>query len=445
MTLRVSTRILITGVLLLVVTLITYFPAVDAHVTAPSLRSRAGLWRIWTDPQATQQYYPLTHSAFWIQYPFWGPDPRGYHVVNIVLHVAAALLVWRILERLAVPGALFAAGVFALHPVHVETVAWITELKNTLSTVFYLAALLVYLRFDPPGVRQARVVQRRVPVETRDWRLYALALAFFVCALLSKTVTASLPAAILLIIWWKEGRLAWRRHVLPLIPFFVIGAALGLTTAWIERYLLGAEGEAFALTWVDRVLIAGRAVLFYLGKLVWPVDLIFIYPRWTINRSAGVQYLYPATAVALAVALWALRARIGRGPLVAALFFGGTLVPALGFFNVYPFQYSFVADHFQYLASLGVIALAAALMATGLSRLGVSSTSLRLAVYSTVLLVLAGLSWGQAHIYKDLETLYRDTIARNPGANMAYLNLGGFYWQGGRHHEAIERRGPRRC
>lgn len=440
------TRALIGLGLLLLVTLVTYGPALDgqliwdddAHVTSVSLRSLTGLWRIWTDPRATQQYYPLTHSAFWLEYQLWGVNPVGYHLVNVVLHVLGALLLWRILASLALPGAWLGAAIFALHPVHVESVAWITELKNTLSGAFYLGALLVYLSFDPPGAPAPVTRGKRGVTDARDWRLYGVALALFVCALLSKTVTASLPAAILLIIWWKEGRLGWRRRVVPLVPFFVVGATLGLATAWVERHLVGAEGEDFAFTWVDRGLIAGRALWFYVGKLLWPADLIFIYPRWSIDSSAWWQYVYPAAALAVLVALGALRGRLGRGPLVAALFFGGTLVPALGFFNIYPFIYSFVADHFQYLASLGLITLAAALIAAGLARLGVWQRPAGHAVCAALLLALATLSWQQAHLYKDLETLYRDTIARNPGGRLAYVNLAGRYWQQGRNAEAIE-------
>jgi protein O-mannosyl-transferase len=439
-------RALIAGGLLFLVTLVTYLPALDgqfiwdddAHVTTPSLRSLTGFWRIWTDPRATQQYYPLSHSAFWLEYQLWGVNPVGYHLVNVVLHVLGALLLWRILERLAVPGAWLGAAIFALHPVNVESVAWITELKNTLSGAFYLGALLAYLSFDPPGAPAPVRGGKRAVKDARDWRLYGAALLLFVCALLSKTVTASLPAAILLIIWWKAGRLSWRRHAVPLVPFFVIGATLGLTTAWLERYLLGAEGEDFAFTWVDRGLIAGRALWFYVGKLLWPANLIFNYPRWSIDRSAWWQYLYPAAALAVLVALGALRGRLGRGPLVAALFFGGTLVPALGFFNIYPFRYSFVADHFQYLASLGLITLAAALIVAGLARLGVWQRPAGHAVCAALLLALATLSWQQAHLYTDLETLYRDIIARNPGGSLAYVNLAGLYWQQGRSAEAIE-------
>ena len=235
----------------------------NAHITRGDLRSAAGLWRIWFDLGATQQYYPLIHSAFWLQHKIWGDDTRGYHLVNIVLHALSSFLLALILRRLAVPGACLAAVIFAMHPVHVESVAWITEMKNTLSGVLYLSSALAYLRFD----------------ERRQKRMYATAMALFVPALLSKTVAATLPAALLVVFWWRRGRLHWRRDVLPLAPWFALSAAAGLLTAWVERTLIGAEGAAFQFTLIERVLIAGRAVWFYLGKLLWPANLIFIYPR----------------------------------------------------------------------------------------------------------------------------------------------------------------------
>jgi len=174
-----------------------------AHVTRPDLRSWQGLWSIWSAPGATQQYYPLTHTFFWLQHRLWGDAPSAYHVVNIVLHAAAASMAGLILYRLAIPGAYFAAAIFAPHPVQVESVAWITEIKNTLSAVFYLGAAIAWLRYR----------------EKANVGAYAVALGLFVLALCSKTVTATLPAALLVIEWWQRGRLSWRRDVLPLVPF----------------------------------------------------------------------------------------------------------------------------------------------------------------------------------------------------------------------------------
>ena len=263
------------------------------------------------------------------------------------LHAAAAFLVMLIMRRLGLPGALLAALVFALHPVCVESVAWISEQKNTLSTVFYFSAALLYLHFD----------------RTRRGSHYFLASALFVMALLTQTVTATLPAALLVVFWWQRGRLDWKRDVRPLLPWFALGAAAGLLTAWVERKFVGAEGTDFALTLVERFLVAGRAVWFYLGKLVWPANLMFFYPRWRVDSAEWWQYLYPLAALAALAgcACWPAKR---RGPLAGALIFAGTLFPALGFFNAYPFIYSYVADHFQYIASLGIIVPVAAGLAS---------------------------------------------------------------------------------
>ncbi|HEY4882219.1 MAG TPA: tetratricopeptide repeat protein [Myxococcales bacterium] len=391
-----------------------------AHLTRPELRSWRGLWRIWFEPGATQQHYPLVHSAFWVQHRLWGDNPSGYHLVNLGLHSGAAAMVALTLRRLSVPGAFLAAAIFALHPVHVESVAWISELKNTLSAVLYLGAALAWLQFD----------------EKRETHTYLISLALFVLGLCSKTVTATLPAALLLVHWWRRGRPSWRRDVVPLVPFFVLGTAAGLFTVWVERNLVGAEGAAFDRTFVDRGLVAGRAAWFYLGKLVWPADLVFIYPRWQVSQAAWWQYAYPAAALATLAVLWALRRR-WPGPLTGALFFLGTLFPALGFFDVYPFLFSFVADHFQYLASLGIIALAAAGAVLLLDRLPPWRRRAGQALCLGGLLTLAVLTWNQSHLYADRETLYRATIRGNPGCWMAYNNLARSLISRGATDEAI--------
>jgi Flp pilus assembly protein TadD len=318
-----------------------------------------------------------------------------------------------------VPGAWLAGAIFALHPVHVESVAWISELKNTLSAVCYLGSAISWLRFR----------------EDRSRRAYALAFAFFVLALCSKTVTATLPAALLVLAWWKGRPLSFRSDVLPLLPFFALAGCAAIFSIAVERKLVGAEGAAFELSFVERILIAGRAVWFYLGKLLWPARLTFIYPRWRIDPAVPWQYLYPAAAVAALGALWMARGRL-RGPIVAALFFVGTLFPALGFFDVYPFLFSFVADHFQYLASLGVIALAASGIAGAVARAPRGRRAAAYGVCGIVLAALALRTWSQSRLYSDKETLYRATIEANPDCWMAYNNLAGALIERGAMAEA---------
>jgi tetratricopeptide (TPR) repeat protein len=428
---------------LLLLTLLSYLPALDNgfvwddddYVTAnATLRSADGLRRIWLEPGAVPQYYPLTFTTLWLNYQIGGLEPFGYHLTNVLLHALAAILAWLGLRALGVPGAWIAGALFAVHPVHVESVAWISERKNVLSGVLYLGAMLAYLRFagldDRTGIDAANRPRGRRGA-------YALSLALFVGGLLAKTVVCTLPAALLLLVWWKRGRVTVR-DVVPLVPFFAVGAALALVTVQVERRFVGAVGGDWDLTFLERCLIAGRAVWFYIGKLVWPANLTFFYPRWTIDARVAWQYAFPAAALATAAVLLALRRRIGGGPLVALLFFVATLGPALGFVDVFPMRYSFVADHFQYLASLGPIALAAALAVLLARRLGVTTQRIALGAAAGVVVVLAVLTARQTESYRDLRTLWTDTLARNPGAWMAHNNLGLLLVEEGRPEAAME-------
>ena len=395
------------GLFLIIATFAAYQPAWNgkpiwddaAHLTYPEHRSFSGLVRIWTEPGATQQYYPAVYSVFWVEHKLWGDATLGYHLVNVLLHVTAALLFLKILRTLNVPAAGLTAAIFALHPVQVESVAWISELKNTLSAVCYFGSALAYLRFD----------------RTREKPAYAGALAFFVLGLLSKTVIATLPAALLVVFWWQRGKLSWKRDVLPLAPFFAAAITAGLFTSWMERHLVGAQGSEFNFSIIERFLIAGRAVWFYLGKLFWPADLIFSYPRWQISQTIAWQYLFPAATVLALGALWVLR-RWARGPLAALLFFIGTLFPALGFVNVYPFKFSFVADHFQYIACCGPIVAASVGIHALFQRCAKAKRVWEPAFCAILLAVLGVLTWRRSRMYSDIETLWRTTIARNPGS-----------------------------
>ncbi len=386
--------------------LAAYFPALNGailwddagHITNPALQSWSGLVRIWFEPGVTQQYYPLLHSAFWFEHRLWGDAVPGYHLINVLQHVTAAVLFGVLLRRLAVPGAWIAAGLFLLHPVCVESVAWISEQKNTLSLVLYLGAALAYLRFDAD----------------RSPRRYALALFLFIGALLTKTVTASLPAALLVVFWWQRGHLQ-RRDFLPLLPWFALGLGGGLFTAHFERVLIGAQGADFTLDAMDRLVLAGRVFWFYLGKLFWPADLIFVYPRWNIDASSLWQWLFLIAALVLVAGLlW--RSRRNRGPLAVALLFGGSLFPVLGFVNVYPFVFSYVADHFQYLASLGIFAAAGVMLQRLPGRIA-------LATGLAIVALLGVLTRQQAATYRDNSTLYEVTLERNPDAWLAHYNL----------------------
>ena len=393
----------------------------DKHITMPDMRSWQGLWRTWFDVGATLQYYPVLHSAFWIEYRLWGDATLGYHLVNILLHATAAFLVALTLRRLAIPGAYLAAAIFALHPVQVESVAWIAEQKNTLSAVFYLGALLVYLHFD----------------QTRQKPLYWSALALFLLAVFSKTVTATLPGGLLVIFWWQRGRLSWRKDVVPLLPFFLLGAGGGLITAWWElqdQQLRGARLPVHAGgTPADRrpghLVPSGEVVL--AGE----PDL-HLSPLARSTRVPGGNTCFRWEWWLLAAGLWSLR-RWSRAPLAALLFFVGTLFPVLGFFNLYTFRYSLVANHYQYLASLGIITLAAAGAAMLWGRWRPGARPAGYAACLALLALLAGLTWQQSRMYADVETLYTRTIEENPGCGMAHNNLSAIFQLQGRLDEAL--------
>jgi len=379
----------------------------------------SGLGTIWSWPSRIYRevhYWPLTYSTFWLEHKIWGLAPAGYHVVNVLLHLFNCLLVWRLLLRLAVPGAWVVAAVFAVHPVHVESVAWIIERKDVLSGLFYLAAVLVWLRFLE---------------QPRPWR-YGLALLLFAAGMLSKSIVVTLPAVLLILQWWKEGRITVR-DLRRVAPFFLVALLL----AAAELYSYGSRHASLDYSLPERMFIAARALWFYAGKLVWPTDLAVIYPRWDISPGDPWAWLYLAGAAALAAALWFLRHRIGRGPLAGALFFAVTLSPVLGFLNHGYMLYSFVADRFQYLAGIGVLAVLIGAAAQGAGRLSVRLKSGATGLLVVVLALLGTASWRQAGIYRDGVTFYSHIVSLNPQAWNAHNNLSIQLDKVGRLEEAL--------
>ncbi|MBI9077166.1 MAG: tetratricopeptide repeat protein [Desulfatibacillum sp.] len=415
MSLAWQRRILAAALVLIAVC--AFFPALeggfvwddDHYVTGnPTLTMDGGLAHIWFSPQSTPQYYPLVHTLYWLEHHLWGFDPLGYHAVNLALHILAALLLWRLLSLLSLPGAWLAALLFAIHPVQVETVVWIAERKNILSAVFYLSSALCLVKYFFPD---------KPPVRTTRW--YTAGFVFFLCALLSKTVAVTLPAAILIILWLRRGRVT-RHELAALVPFFAVGLVFGLHTAWLEVHHVGAMGPDWTLNPAQKIILAGRAPWFYASKLILPFKLVFNYPRWNLDVARFFLYLYPLALAGLVFLLWMFRKKISRGPLAAVLFFLITLFPALGFFRVYPFRYSYVADHFQYMACIGLFVLAAAMGAVLLRNQRVLSATLAILVAGT----LGWLTWNQSHAYKDSRTLWEHTLIGNPQSFQAHNDLG---------------------
>jgi protein O-mannosyl-transferase len=418
--------------ILVVVTILAYQPAWhggfiwddDKYITNNKLLTAAdGLQRIWFSLDAPSQYFPLVYTTFRIERALWGLHPFGYHWINLLLHVANTLLVWRVLVRLNVPGAWLAGAIFALHPVQVESVAWITERKNVLMGFFFLLTLLAWIAFIDERTKRPR-------------RFFGLALILYVLALSAKTTACTLPAALLLILWWQKKPINWER-LLQIVPFLVLGLGMGLITVWWERYHQGTLLRVLPLTPIERILVASRAVWFYVGKLSWPSNLTFIYPRWTIAPTRPLDYAWLLAGVALCAVIYFARRYVGRGVEVAAAFFVATLSPVLGFIMLFTFRYTFVADHYQYLASIGPIALASAGVAS-LAGAFKRSRELIFGMALCVVVMLAVLTWRQTAMYRDIETLWRTTLAKNPGCWMAYNNLGLVSYQANRITEAMD-------
>lgn len=424
-----------------VAVVLAYLPALNAgfiwddddYVTNnPLLTAPDGLQRIWFSKHLQSQYFPLVYTTLRLQHSLWGLNPMGYHAVNVLLHGLCALLVWTLLKRLAVRGAWLAAAIFALHPVQVESVAWITELKNTQSTLFYLLALWAWVRFTDRETKRA------------GW-FYGLALLLHLLALLSKTTACTLPAALLLVLWLRKKPIGIRR-LGQIAPFVLLGLGMGLVSVWWEGHNY-SELTRFPFGGWERLLVATRALWFYAGKLLWPVNLTFSYPRWEIDPGDPLQYVWGIGCVALGALLWWRRRTVGRGTIAAVVFFVAALSPMLGFFWLFTFHYSFVADHYQYLACVGPIALVASAMAGRDAAPGWECMARR-AFALLLLSVLGTLTWQQTHIYRNSETLWRDTLAKNPGSWMAHNNLGlrlaadGKWTEALAHHEAALRLRP---
>lgn len=336
-----------------------------------------------------------------------------YHVLNVVLHAINAWWLALILRQLwternggrIVPrGAEWlAAGLFLVHPVCVESVAWITEQKNTLSTFFYLAAAWTYLRFAAGG---------------RTATYLAASLLFFL-ALGAKTMCVTLPPALLVVAWWRQGGLQWRRDVRPLVPWFALAVAAGLLTAEVEGEWVGADLVVPEISPVQHALLAGRIFWFYLGKLLWPADLTFFYPLWDVAGESAGWWPYLVAALAMTAGLWAIGRR-ARGPLALWLLFGGTLFPVLGFFKVFAFQFSYVADHFHYLAIPVAMAAVAAGWLQVFGRLPVKLRPVGWALALGLGLVLGVMAHRQSRLYRDNETLFRANVSANPRSWMGH-------------------------
>jgi protein O-mannosyl-transferase len=442
--------------LLLLLCILAYVPSLspeflwddNRHANAPAyMRDGQGLERIWTnlglENEGTPQYYPLTHTTFWIEYQVWGRNAIGYRVVNIVIHVVGAVLLWELLRRLRVPGAFLAAAIFALHPVMVESVAWTSERKNTLSLAFGLATLLLYARFA--GITRDEAEQADHSRRDDDWNLYAAAFVTFLAAMLSKTMAASFPVIILLMLWWK--RKLNLRHLGLIAPMLLVAIGLGLLTGytehshvirpaaetgestftgWLNAKLTGqlSSGPDFEQTFPQRLLMAGIVPWFYASKVLAPVTLAFFYERWDLASAPAWWWTAHLALAAVLLGAIAVAFRGIRWPLAALVAYLIALFPAMGFVDVYPFRYSYVADHFAYHAVWILIAVLAAALALFFDRLPALRQPRTLLLASSILLLaIAARTYVHAAHFIDNYALFTHTLKVNPTAWAAAHNL----------------------
>jgi tetratricopeptide (TPR) repeat protein len=422
------------GLLLGLLLLVTYYPVWHAgflwddqlYITEnPYLNGWAGLKTMWTTSVA--DISPLTFTTFWVEHALWGLNPLPYHLINLFFHIADAILLWKVLRNLQVPGAWLGAALWALHPVEVESVAWVTETKNTESGLFFLLSLLLFLRVDGPVVNQSG--------NNRQWN-YAGSILCAALAMACKTSTVVLPVVLCLASWWKAGRWSWRT-LGKTVPFFFLSLVASALSLWTQKLqLLTVTDPLFVRTWPERVATAGMAFWFYLGKLLWPHPLISVYPRWHIDASRWESYLPTlAMIVALAVLGWKRRSW-GRPWFFAYAYFLVALLPVLGLFDNAIFRYSFVFDHLQYLASMGPLALAGAGLFQWLDTASSSRRWMPITLAGGLLLLLALLSWQRAAVFESGETLWSDTLAKDPDNWSAHNNLGNAFFKAGRMDEA---------
>jgi tetratricopeptide (TPR) repeat protein len=377
------------------------------------IKSSDGLYQHWCTAKA-YDYWPATNTSLWIEWRLWGMHPSGYHVTNLILHIIEALLIWLILRKLSIPGAFLAALIFALHPVNVESVAWISQRKNTMAMLFFLLSIWCYLKAESqPPPPQNRKFLRGVDY----W--YGISLVLFILTMLSKGSAAVLPVLLLGIIWWLRP-LTWRDFA-RIAPFFAVAAVFTEVNVWFQTH--GEEIVIRSADFAERLLGAGGVVWFYLYKALLPFDLAFIYPQWQIQTGNLAWWLPLLAALAVTAALWHYRKKWGRPFLFAWGFFCFALLPVMGFTDVGFMRYSLVADHYQHVAIIGVIALAAAGLSIWQRRVqgGLRRASMGVAI--GIVGILAILTWRQNGIYRDPVTLYENTIYKNPGCWLAQYNL----------------------
>ena len=408
----------------------------DNHLLTDNeiIKDSDGLYRFWCTTDA-EAYWPVTYTTLWIEWRLWGMNSTGYHITNLILHVAEALLIWAILRKLYIPGAFLAAVIFAVHPVNVESAAWISQRTNMMAMLFFLLSILWYLKADVQRSLHAQCDNSAHGVcGVRYGRWYWLSLAAFILAMLSKGSVAILPVLLLVLVWWQRPLTKW--DLVRTVPFFIVAALLAGVNIWFQTHGSGAVIRTAGFT--ERLLGAGGVVWFYLYKALWPINLVFIYPQWHVETGNPLWWMPLLAALAVTAVLWLYRERWSRPLLFGWGFFCVALVPVMGFTDVSYMQYSLVADHYQHIAIVGVIALAAALWSVWHRRAREAGRYSAAVVAVVSVGMLAFMTWRQSGLYRNEIALYEETLKKNPDCWIVHNNLGAALVKTGRSQEAIE-------
>jgi hypothetical protein len=364
----------------------------------PDVIHPGGILHVWVNNRSSD-YTPLATASYWIEWGFWKRWTLGYHAVNVLLHGFAACLLWLVLRHLGLPGAFLAALMFDAHPVCVESVAWISERRNTLSMCFYLGSILAFLNY----------------LETETPKHYRLALGLYAAALLCKGSVVVQPLVLLLVVWWLgRGRIV-REDFSRIVPFGGLALAMGVVTIWFQHHRAMGSIDSSGLTFARRLTVASQAVWFYLAKAWFPFQLNLIYPALPALPFRAELLALPAVAGAWLI-LFRARAGWGRSLLFAFSYFVLALLPALGLIKMAYSQHAPVADHFQYLALIGPVALTAA----GIQKLG----RFRFAGGPVAVLVLACFTLTRSWYFGHPNELWQLTARDNPEAWTAHEHIG---------------------
>ena len=395
----------------------------------PLLRTPSGLAEIWSGSRIAD-YFPVTNTVFWIEHYLFGFNATGYHALNILLQAANALLLWRVLRRLQIPGAFLAGLIFAIHPIHAESVAWISELKNVLSMFFFLISALFFFEIED---------QRTV----RSGVAYCASLVAFLLALLSKTQVVFLPVALLLCAWWRNLPVdstrqckskRFQREIVRTVPFFLLAIVFGLITIWFQNRGIGEE-EIILGPVTRRLTNAGLAIWWYAKQVFVPVRLMAVYPAWRFDAPALVDWLPLLVLIGALLLFWR---RHYRGLFFAFAYFVVALLPVIGTVRMlYPRSGALVADHLQYFADISLIALFSA----GVARLwSTGRREIRIATATIILVLLAAMgsyTWARAGVYRNEQTLWQDNFSKNPNTWQGHNLIGELLFSQEKFAEAL--------